>query len=117
MMPIKLLVTGLFLCINANVSAIIIRDDLDDSKYLVNDSDYPALVDLIERGDCIGTLVHESYLLTVAHCAADLDPGNSLSVNGTDYTIDDIILHPQWNKRRDEYDIALIRFTEPVKSN
>ncbi len=113
--PMKLIVTGFLLCIMANVSAIIIRDDLDDSNYLVNDSDYPALVDLIELGDCIGTLVHESYLLTVAHCAAELDSGNSLSVNGTEYIIADIILHPDWNQRRDEYDIALIRFTEPVQ--
>ena len=114
-MPMKLLVTGLFFCTLANVSAIIIRDDLDDSNYLVNDSDYPALVDLIERGDCIGTLVHEYYLLTVAHCAADLDLGDSLTVNGKQHSVADIILHPQWNQRRDEYDIALIRFTEPVK--
>ena len=73
-MRMKSLVALLFLFIVTKAQAIIIRDDLDDSNYLVNDSDYPALVDLIERGDCIGTLVHESYLLTVAHCAADLDP-------------------------------------------
>lgn len=114
-MPIKLLVAGLFLCILTKLPAIIIRDDLDDSNYLVNDSDYPALVDLIERGDCIGTLVHESYLLTVAHCAADLEPGDSLNVNGTPYAVAEIIPHPQWNQRRDEYDIALVRFSRPVE--
>jgi hypothetical protein len=109
------LVSGLLTFSLVNAPAIIIRDDLDNSNYVVNDSDYPALVDLIERGDCIGTLVHESYLLTVAHCAADLDPGDSLNVNGTEYSIAEIIPHPQWNKRRDEYDIALVRFSQPVK--
>ncbi len=113
-MPIFPIAAVFFLLIQVNLTAIIIRDDLDDSDYVVNDSDYPALVDLIERGDCIGTLVHESYLLTVAHCAADLDAGDSLSVNGTEYTVAEIILHPEWNQRRDEYDIALVRFAEPV---
>ena len=109
------LVAALWTLSLINASAIIIRDDLDDSNYVVNDSNYPALVDLIERGDCIGTLVHESYLLTVAHCAADLDPGDSLNVNGTQYSVAEIIPHPQWNKRRDEYDIALVRFSRPVE--
>jgi hypothetical protein len=109
------LVAALWTLSLTKLPAIIIRDDLDDSNYLVNDSDYPALVDLIERGDCIGTLVHESYLLTVAHCAADLDPGDSLNVNGTPYSVAEIIPHPQWNQRRDEYDIALVRFSRPVE--
>ena len=109
------LVAGLWIFSLAHAPAIIIRDDLDDANYVVNDSDYPALVDLIERGDCIGTLIHESYLLTVAHCAADLDPGDSLNVNGISYSVAEIIPHPQWNKRRDEYDIALVRFSQPVK--
>ncbi len=106
---------GLWSLSLANSSAIIIRDDLEDSEYVVADSDYPALVDLIERGDCIGTLVHESYLLTVAHCAADLDKGDSLNVNGVNYPVAEIIPHPQWNQRNDEYDIALVRFSQPVK--
>ena len=55
--------------------AIIIRHDLADADYIVADADYPALVDLFRPNDCIGTLVHESYLLTVAHCAADLSTG------------------------------------------
>ncbi|MFP6873599.1 MAG: trypsin-like serine protease [Verrucomicrobiales bacterium] len=109
------LVSGLWTFSLVNAPGIIIRDDLDDANYVVNDSDYPALVDLIERGDCIGTLIHESYLLTVAHCAADLDPDDSLNVNGIACSVAAIIPHPQWNKRHDEYDIALVRFSQPVK--
>jgi hypothetical protein len=72
-------------------------------------------VDLIERGDCTATLVHESYLLTVAHCAAEVNAGKVLQVNGVAYTVAEVILHPQWNRRRDEYDIALVRLSEPVQ--
>ena len=49
----------LALKITQEAEAIIIRDDRNDADYVVDDADYPALVDLIEKGDCIGTLVHE----------------------------------------------------------
>lgn len=110
-----LAVAGLWLLFLPAASGIIIRDDLPDSDYVVADSDYPALVDLIERGDCTATLVHESYLLTVAHCAAEVNAGKVLQVNGVAHTVAEVILHPQWNRRRDEYDIALVRLSEPVK--
>ena len=96
--------------------AIIIRDDRDDADYIVKDADYPALVDLIEKGDCIGTLVHESFLLTVAHCAADMDEGDPLIINKVPNSVSKIILHPKWKKRRDEFDIALLRLQKPVKN-
>ena len=95
--------------------AIIIRHDLADSDYIVPDSDYPALVDLFRPNDCIGTLVHESYLLTVAHCAADLKEGDSLQVNGVSHSVAEIIPHPRWRSRNDNFDIALVRFEEPVR--
>jgi hypothetical protein len=94
-------------------SAIITRHDVDDTEYLVEDSDYPALADLFEPGDCIGTLIHPSYLLTVAHCAEEMRTSRPLSLNGVSYAIDEILLHPQW--RGWNYDIALIRFEEAVQ--
>jgi secreted trypsin-like serine protease len=96
--------------------AIIVRHDVADSKYVVADDDYPALVDLFSPNDCIGSLVHESYLLTVAHCAVDLREGESLVVNGASHAVAEVILHPMWRERADEYDIALVRFEIPVKS-
>ena len=95
--------------------AIIIRHDLADADYIVADADYPALVDLFRPNDCIGTLVHESYLLTVAHCAADLEGGQSLLVNGVSHAVAEVIRHPRWRSSRDNFDIALVRFEEPVR--
>ena len=40
--------------------AIIIRHDVDDSEYVVADTDYPELFDLYGVGDCIGTLITSS---------------------------------------------------------
>jgi MYXO-CTERM domain-containing protein len=91
---------------------MVIRHDVVDSEYVVADAEYPALVDLFDPGDCIGTLIHESFLLTVAHCAEDLVAGESLEVNGASHVIADVVLHPNWQDF--EYDIALVRFETPV---
>jgi len=108
-----MLAAGITLLVGPASDALIIRHDVPDSDYVVADAEYPALVDLISPGDCIGTLVHESYLLTVAHCAVDLNVGQSLEVNGASYVVAEVILHPNWQDL-DEYDIALVRFEDPV---
>jgi hypothetical protein len=95
-----------------DASAIITRHDVDDSEYVVDDGDYPALVDLFEPGDCLGTLIHESYLLTVAHCAEDMRASQTLQVGDHSVGITDIIEHPDYNGWK--YDIALIQLDEPV---
>jgi hypothetical protein len=93
--------------------AIIIRDDVPDSEYVVADADYPAVVTLFPPDDCAGTLIHASYLLTVAHCAVDLSNGDTLDVNAVSHAIADITLHPMWQDG-DNDDIAVVRFEDPV---
>jgi len=99
--------------------AIITRHDLPDEYYVVTDDKFPALVDLLKRGDCMGTLIHESYLLTVAHCAAELPKGKTLQIKGISNTVDKVILHPGWEKDSDgdpaKFDIALVHLKQPVK--
>ena len=69
---LQLCVALLALCWAQDAEAIITRDDVPDASYVVPDADYPAVVDLFEPGDCIGTLITTQHLLTVAHCAEDL---------------------------------------------
>lgn len=93
--------------------AVITRHDVPDASYVVPDADYPALVDLFEPDDCMGTLVEGSHLLTVAHCATDLQVGHALDVAGAPHTVAEVFLHPQWNDG-DHYDIAVVRLSTPV---
>lgn len=97
----------------SEAGAIIIRHDVPDSEYVVPDGDYPAVVTLFPPDDCMGSLIHESYLLTVAHCAVDLGAGDSLDVSGASHVIAEVTLHPEWTDG-DTFDIAVVRFEEPV---
>jgi hypothetical protein len=94
--------------------AIVVRDDVPDAAYVVDDADYPAVVTLFPPDDCAGTLIHEAHLLTVAHCAVDLSAGDSLEVGGMPHVIADVTLHPMWQDG-DEHDIAVVRFEEAVQ--
>mgnify|MGYP006172647897 CR=1 FL=1 len=104
---------ALSLGVSTDAWGIIMRDDVSEEKYVVEDADYPALVDLFRPGDCIGTLIHPEYLLTVAHCAEDMNLNRPLKVNGVEHDIAEIILHPDWGGWND--DVALIRFEEAVE--
>lgn len=97
----------------SSAHAIVIRDDVSDDAYVVPDEAFAAVVDLISRGDCAATLVHPSFLLTVAHCANELAVGASLDVNGTSHRVAQIALHPSW-RDRDAFDIALVRLETAV---
>jgi len=89
--------------------AIIGRDDLEPSQYVVDPGQYPAVIPLLGAGDCLGTLVHPTYLLTVAHCAVDVDEGATLDIAGEPRNVSAVILHPRYQDGGDTYDIALIR--------
>ncbi len=99
----------------SSAHAIIIRDDIEDSDVVVDAATHPAFVDLFGPGDCIGTLVHPQYLLTVAHCATDLDAGAMLTIGEETRTVSSVRLHPRWNDA-DAYDIALVRLDAAVLS-
>ena len=64
----------------ASAEAIIRRHDLDDTEYVVDAEEYPALVDLLAVGDCIATLIAPKWLITAAHCAENLSPSATLSI-------------------------------------
>ena len=92
--------------------AIIMRHDVPEADYRVDDADYPALVDLFEPGDCLGTLIRDDAVLTVAHCAVDLKRSDTLTFAGVEHGIAAIRIHPDYRGFRD--DIAMVFLSEPV---
>lgn len=111
--PLVLVVLGLGLGLGRDASAIIMRHDVPEENYIVNDADYPATVDLFQPGDCSGTLIHASYLLTVAHCATDIRNDATMNVNGVEHDVAEVINHPEYNGWVN--DISLVRFEVPVE--
>ena len=56
------------LVVSSSASAIVIRDDVDDSKYRIAASDFPALADMPGEGH--GVLIAPQWVITAAHAIA-----------------------------------------------
>ncbi|AKC85511.1 trypsin-like serine protease [Pseudoxanthomonas suwonensis] len=130
-MPRLLLLALLSMSFNA--SAIVIRDDVDDSRYRAPASEFPALVDMPGEGH--GVLIASQWVVTAAHAITWQSEIKQASINGVPRDVDHIVIHPGYKKPPHELldqalatwdwtlfrallsssdDIALVRLAQPV---
>jgi secreted trypsin-like serine protease len=72
---------------------------------------------------CGGTLVDKYIVVTAGHCVYDAEPADieiltgtsSLKRGGVRHEVAKIILHPQYNDNRIDYDIAIIKLKTPAE--
>jgi hypothetical protein len=97
------------------LQAIITRHDVVDEKYVRLAEKHPEFRALafINKTDMAGTLIKPGWIISAAHVAADLSPGDSVIVNDAKHRITRVVIHPGWEDDR-SYDIALLRIQDPV---
>ena len=72
--------------------AIVIRDDVDDARYRIDGSAFPALADLPGEGH--GVLIAPRWVITAAHAAPMDGMGAEVTVGGRNYAVARVYLHP-----------------------
>ena len=129
---IRLLLLAL-LAASSTASAIVIRDDVDDSKYRVPSSEFPALVDMPGEGH--GVLLAPQRVITAAHAITWQSEIKHVVLNGTSRNVERLVIHSGYKKPSQELinqalatgdatlvmallassdDIALVKLTQPV---
>ena len=129
---IRLLLPAL-LFMSFGASAIVIRDDVDDSNYRVPASEFPALVDMPGEGH--GVLIAPQWVVTAAHAITWQTEIKQVTINGEPRDVERLAIHPGYKKPPQELldqalatwdwtlfrvllsssdDIALIKLAQPV---
>lgn len=121
--------------ISTAVGAVVIRADVDDAKYRIPASAFPALADMPGEGH--GVLIAPQWVVTAAHAAPMQMEGmdDDVSIGGVARKVKRVILHPGYKKVPDQLikealasgdlskvhafldssdDIALIELASPV---
>jgi hypothetical protein len=121
------------LAVSFSASAIVIRDDVDDSKYRVPASGFPALADMPGEGH--GVLIAPRWVVTAAHAVTWQSEIGHIVLDGIPRDVERVVVHPGYRKPPQELldralatwdwtlfavllsssdDIALLELTEPV---
>ncbi|WP_444939020.1 S1 family peptidase [Microbulbifer sp. JMSA002] len=93
---IKYLFLSFQLVLTPVVIAITIRDDVSDSRYRIDASELPALVDLPEEGH--GVLISPEWIATAAHAVTWQHCIEEVTIKGTSRRIDKLVIHPGYKK-------------------
>jgi hypothetical protein len=86
------LLLALLTVASSTAHAIVIRDDVDDARYRVPATEFPALVDMPGEGH--GALIAPQWVLTAAHTLpmhADL---KQVVINGAARDVERVVTHP-----------------------
>ncbi len=121
------------LVVSFSASGIVIRDDVDDSKYRVPASEFSALVDISGEGH--GVLIAPRWVITAAHAITWQSEIKQVTINGLPREVERLVIHPGYKKPPQELldqalatwdwtlfrvvlsssdDIALLKLVQPV---
>lgn len=127
-------VAFLLLLASFGASAIVIRDDVPDAKYLVTATEFPALADMPGEGH--GVLIAPRWVVTAAHAVSWQHSMEAVVVGGTSRAVRRVVIHRGYKQPPQQMvetalktgdwaaffefsassdDIALIELVEPIR--
>lgn len=123
----------LLLAVSSTADAVVIRDDVDDAKYRISASEFPALVDMPGEGH--GVLIAPQWVITAAHTIPEQWELKQVVINGAPRKVERVLIHPGYKKPSHELvhqamatwdwtmfmvqlsssdDVALLKLAQPV---
>ncbi|MBO9882406.1 trypsin-like serine protease [Xanthomonas sp. D-109] len=97
----KWIVACCLLALSTAAGAVVVRADVEETRYRIPATAFPALVDLPGEGH--GVLIAPEWVVTAAHAAPMQMPGmdQDVSIGGVAYRIRRVVVHPGYRKLPD----------------
>ncbi len=105
---------ALVFIVTQSAQAIVIRHDVEDSKYSATNEDFPPLATLYSIG-VHGTLIDPKWVVTAGHAIFCMESGDKIKVGSHWAEIEARYAHADY-KLGEENDIALLKLRQPVKA-
>lgn len=109
----RTILVSILMFLSLSVSAIVVRHDIDNEKYLASPDDFNPLATFYVDG-AHGTLIKPRWVVTAAHATFCVNPGSYISLNNGLHKVERIFVHQNY-KPGESHDIALIKLVNPVK--
>jgi len=90
---LRFVLLGLTLLIASSAQAIVIRHDVDDARYRIPASDFPALADIPSEGH--GVLIAPRWVITAAHAIPRNSTLTEIEIGGVSRDVQEVFIHPQ----------------------
>src|ERR1700743_3601588 len=88
------------LTVSTAAGAGVVPADVDDAKYRVPASEFPALVDLPGEGH--GVLISPRWVVTAAHAAPMQGMESDVSIRGVTRKVKRVVIYPGYSKMPDQ---------------
>lgn len=88
----RTLLLAALLMMSSAATAIVIRHDVDDAKYRIPASEFPALVDMPGEGH--GILIAPQWAITAAHTIPAHSKLEQVVINGGPRSVERVVTHP-----------------------
>ncbi|MCA1789475.1 MAG: trypsin-like serine protease [Thioalkalivibrio sp.] len=82
--------------VSSAAGAIVIRHDVDDARYRIAPTEFPALVDMPGEGH--GVLIAPQWVVTAAHAVTWQHEITQVTLNGRLRDVERLVLHPGYTK-------------------
>lgn len=101
------------LTLSFGANGVVIRADVDDSNYRIDQSAFPALADMPGEGH--GVLIARKWVLTAAHAAPMEGMDAEVAINGNAYKVARVFVHPGYKRMPDALGQEALKSGDPSR--
>ena len=109
----RTILVSILMFLSLSVSAIVVRHDIDNEKYLATTDDFNPLATFYVDG-AHGTLIKPKWIVTAAHATFCVNSGSYITLNNGLHEVERIFVHKNY-KPGESHDIALVKLVNPIK--